>query len=734
MRKINSKTIPIFETLLKNSNWNNVNLEHRPKEAFECFFETIGRCVESAFPEINVQTNKKISPLNPWMTNALMTSRKRKQKLASKKIRNPTDENISIFKNYIKIYNKLIRASKINYYKTKFEEYSTNMRKTWDTIRDVIGSKKRKENIPDYFKEKGALITGSIEIAEGFNSFFAGIGPELANSIKPSHLNFKAFLGTPISENFIFNHVTSKMIIDMAGKLKPKNSSGPDHISSKLLKKILPIIINPLCHIFNLSLKTGYIPTILKTAKVVPIFKSGDKHNFTNYRPISLISSFAKLLEKIVAKQVFGFLYKHKILYKHQYGFRRGHNTSHPLFHFLDKIHTALNKNDLEYTISVFLDLKKAFDTVDHNILLKKMEHYGFKGTANNWFKNYLSDRVQYVNINGKNSTSLSMECGVPQGSVLGPLLFLIFINDLPNATNFFTLLFADDTTFQFSSKNLNLLFTTANSELEKASNWFQVNKLTLNVSKTKYILFRTKNMPVDFTNLQLKIGEESIERIGSNCKKKFFKFVGHHIDEFLTWDHQISHVHGKLASANYAIARTKNFLPTKIRKTLYNSLFRSHMEFGIMAWGGVSSNKLKKITTIQKKCIRNVAGKKHRSHTDPLFSFLNIMKFEDLFKYNCSNFMHKYILNKQPESFKDMFQPLSEPNRTNGYIIPRVKSKFLDQFPTSFLPKIWNENSLNQKHIKSINSFKNSLQKLFISTYPPHVKCESSLCDECKP
>ena len=133
------------------------------------FFETIGRCVESAFPEINVQTNKKISPLNPWMTNALMTSRKRKQKLASKKIRNPTDKNISIFKNYIKIYNKLVQASKINYYKTKFEEYSTNMRKTWDTIRDVIGSKKRKENIPDYFKEKGALITGSIEIAKGFN-------------------------------------------------------------------------------------------------------------------------------------------------------------------------------------------------------------------------------------------------------------------------------------------------------------------------------------------------------------------------------------------------------------------------------------------------------------------------------------------------------------------------------------------------------------------------------------
>ena len=731
-RKINSKTIPEFENLLQSTDWTNVTTENRPKEAFQSFFDALGNCVDRAFPETIVKTNQKLNPINPWMTNALMTSRKSKEKLGSKKIRNPTTENISAFKNFNRIYNKLVRASKINYYNTKFTEYSTNMRKTWDTIRDVIGSKKRRDNVPDYFKRNGKIITGSIEIAEEFNSFFAGIGPELANSIRPSQLNFKTFLGNSIRENFIFNHVTSEMIIEMAGKLKSKNSSGPDRISSKLLKKILPIIITPLCHIFNLSLKTGYIPTILKTAKVVPVFKSGDKHDFTNYRPISLLSSFAKLLEKIVSKQVFGFLYKHRILYKHQYGFRKGHSTSHPLVHFLDKIHSALNKNDVEYTISVFLDLKKAFDTVDHTILLKKMDHYGFRGIANNWFENYLRNRVQYVVINGKNSTPLSMECGVPQGSVLGPLLFLIFINDLPNATNFFTLLFADDTTFQFSSKELDFLATTANCELEKASNWFQVNKLTLNVSKTKYILFRSKNMAVDFTKLQLKIGDESIERIGSNCKKKFFKFVGHHLDEFLTWEHQISHVHGKLASANYAIARTKNFLPTKIRKTLYNSLFKSHLEFGILAWGGISSNKLKKFTKIQKKCIRNVAGKGHRSHTDPLFSYLNILKFEDLFKYNCSNFMQKYNSNKQPESFKDMFQPLSEPNRTNGYVIPRIKNKFLDQFPTSFLPKIWNDNSLIQKNIKSSNLFKNSLKKSFIAAYPPMVHCDSASCNDC--
>ena len=188
-----------------------------------------------------------------------------------------------------------------------------------------------------------------------------------------------------------------------------------------------------------------------------------------------------------------GYLYKHKILYNHQYGFRKNHSTIHHVLQFVDKILEALNKPVPEYSLGIFLDLKKAFDTVNFDILLSKLDHYGFRGVSNTFFKNYLTNREQFVYINGESSSVNQLFCGVPQGSVLGPLLFLIFINDLPKSTNFFTLLFADDTTFQIKDSNLADLVNTANYELSKAAAWFSANKLTLNVSKTKYILFRKK-------------------------------------------------------------------------------------------------------------------------------------------------------------------------------------------------------------------------------------------------
>ena len=312
----------------------------------------------------------------------------------------------------------------------------------------------------------------------------------------------------------------------MGAQLKPKNSSGIDNISSKQLKEILPSIVNPVTHIFNLSFQTGYIPLELKLARVVSVHKSDSNSLFNNYRPISLLPSLSKLLEKCAAKQMFGFIEKNKILYDFQFGFRRYYNTTQPVLQFLDKIYHSLHKDDPEYTISIFLDLKKAFDTVSHSILLEKLKHYGFRGLSNLWFTNYLNGRKQVVSINGIDSDSLEICVGVPQGSVLGPLLFLLYINCLPNAVEFLALLFADDTTFQMCGNDIKKLFEKTNIELNKAAEWFHCNK-SLNVDKTKFIVFKPTKKNADFNNLTLEIGGKKIKGLATIFRRSHLSLLG---------------------------------------------------------------------------------------------------------------------------------------------------------------------------------------------------------------
>jgi hypothetical protein len=274
--------------------------------------------------------------------------------------------------------------------------------------------------------------------------------------------------------------------------LSSNNWSGPNSIPIKILKLIHQDISFPLSNIINLSFTKGRFPSTLKLSKVIPVFKKGSPLESSNYRPISLLSNIEKIFEKLMHSRLLSFLDSHSIIYCRQYGFRKSHSTIHALINIVERIRQCIDKGHA--AVGVFVDLTKAFDTVDHSILLSKLSHYGVRGITNCWFKSYLASRSQFVSISNCKSELKSILHGVPQGSVLGPLLFLLYINDLHEAIKFSEVnLFADDTTlFQFGA-SLKSLSDNVNTDLSLLSDWLNANKIALNASKTEYVLFKSR-------------------------------------------------------------------------------------------------------------------------------------------------------------------------------------------------------------------------------------------------
>jgi hypothetical protein len=382
-----------------------------------------------------------------------------------------------------------------------------------------------------------------------------------------------------------------------------KSSTDLDGISIKLLKAVRAEIESPLSHAFNLSLTTGEFLQRLTESKIVPIHKAGDRTNCDNYRPITLVNAFSKVLEKIVYHKLTHHLESNQLIHQHQYGFQKQRSTEQALIHVLNTISTAINEN--KYCIGIFLDLKKAFDTVHHDLLLQKLQKLGISGTALNWFASYLSNRTQKVEINGTLSNDQDLDMSVFQGTFLGPILFLCFCNDLPNATDLLAILYADDTTGLDSDSELLTLMDRAKSELSKLSQWFIANKMSLNVSKTKYIIFHAPGKKVN-ADISLVIDTNlpglphnpnlvtTVERIHSNNPShdsQAFKILGIYLYKHLSFNYNTIMLTSKLSRACFFINRAKHTLSPKALKTLYTSFFHSHLLYCTNIYSSTSQN-----------------------------------------------------------------------------------------------------------------------------------------------
>jgi len=492
----------------------------------------------------------------------------------------------------------------------------------WEVFNEAISNKKPCSKVSE-ISSGDLLVNDDLSIAEEFNNFFVNIGQNIAKSIKKVNAKPEDYLvHNPDIPPLKFDQIGPILIADILKSMDPKKSKDLDGISTHLLKFLNTTITVPLAHIFNLSLSKGIYPDRLKKSRVVPIHKGGDSRLCDNYRPITIVSTLAKVLDKIVATKLYNHLDINKLLYKHQFGFQKNLSTEMNLIHLTNYITKAINEG--KFCIGVFLDLRKAFDVVDHSILLKKLSYLGISNTEHDWFTSYLNGRMQCTDVNGKYSILKYIKISIMQGSVLGPLLFLCFINDLFKASDMMSLLFADDTACLASHENIEDLYAFCNAELKKMAMWFAANRISINAKKCKYIIFHNKGKKIKADNLKISLNlndEESadnlsdivyLDRITSNnvvLELRNYKYLGILLDENLNFNQHVDYICKKLSRGLFCLKRIKSLVDEKVLKTIYFSIFHSHLLYCSTIVGCTSNSNIQRICKLQKKAIRIITA-----------------------------------------------------------------------------------------------------------------------------
>ena len=691
-----------FENNVRNFDWETIKSIDINQYTLN-FIESLNTIFQNSYPiRSKYVTNKYFK--NPWHTKEvekLTNHRKLYHNLLSEGLVSHAD--YAIYRNKV---TSLLRKCKQTYYNRIFSRNMGNVKACWKLINKICKDSQNKSIKKINFN--GTTYNNPSDIAESFNKYFTKIAEDLASNLPNSADSPYSTVTPNTHEPLILDPVSPEECSSIINSLKDTKQD-INHIPVKIFKEYHRHFLHIVCDIINKCFEFGVFPDCLKHAAVTPIFKKGDSNDICNYRPIAILPFFSKIIERCISSRITNYATTCNLFSPNQFGFTKGKSTQDAIILITERIYDCFNKRDGTFCINAFVDFKKCFDTLNHIILCNKMKLYGIIGTPIDLILDYLTRRTQSVRINNVTSSPRPITIGVPQGSILGPLLFIFFINDLPNISdNFVPVLFADDLTVSFNCTNIAESNVVCNNELEKLYRWATANKLSINFGKNKtyYIVHTYRNLNYD--DLTLQMSDNILENLDEGL------FLGVVIDKKLTYRSHIEYISLKISKSIGVLYKLSRFKVSKsVLKQVYYSLIHSYLNYNICCYSGTYNIHINRLLLLQKRAIRIISNTSFLDHTDPLFYSNGILKVHDMYKLNVGLFMfdrwHTGVYNRTH----------SYDTRSRNDLLPSQARLTITQNSLSVIgPNIWNSIPQSIQNSMSRNSFKSQYKKYLLSFY----------------